>query len=286
MKPAVHAFLTFGVLTLFVTPALAGTGNVRLKSTSIGVGFGLSWGSGTLEYDGVEVPFTTRGYKIADVGVMQIRPSGTVSNLEDIEDMDGQFSAADGALTVGAGGAVLTMKNENDVVMTLSGLSYGLGMTLAAEGMYVTLGEIPEPPPVAAPPPPEPVEVAMVEPEPEPDPCEEEVVVPGVAFEFDSDHLSDEGIAALAPIADFLLMCPDQKIKIEGYTDSVGAAGYNVRLSQHRADSVKYYLESRGVEPARLSTIGYGAEYPVASNDTSEGRAQNRRAEIQPIELE
>ncbi|MGQ3210187.1 MAG: OmpA family protein [Shinella sp.] len=69
-------------------------------------------------------------------------------------------------------------------------------------------------------------------------------------------------------------------IDVDGHTDSVGNAGYNLDLSNRRANSVANYLASRGVDPRRMSAIGYGLERPIASNATEAGRAQNRRVEI------
>ena len=68
-----------------------------------------------------------------------------------------------------------------------------------------------------------------------------------------------------------------------GHTDSVGSDKYNDRLSQRRADSVKAYLVSKGIEPNRIYTEGKGEKQPVASNKTKEGRAKNRRVEIEVV---
>jgi len=71
------------------------------------------------------------------------------------------------------------------------------------------------------------------------------------------------------------------RVRIEGHTDNVGNAEYNLQLSERRAESVKKYLvEHFGIDPARLETVGYGESRPIASNDTSWGRAQNRRVEL------
>src|SRR5262245_3150796 len=69
-------------------------------------------------------------------------------------------------------------------------------------------------------------------------------------------------------------------IDVVGHTDSTGALQYNVQLSQASAGSVGQYLQSQGVQPVRIATQGVGPQYPVASNDTTEGRAQNRRVEL------
>ena len=72
----------------------------------------------------------------------------------------------------------------------------------------------------------------------------------------------------------------DTNIQIFGYTDSTGAVDYNLKLSEQRAQSVKDYLVSKGLSASRFTTIGRGIEDPIASNDTAEGRSQNRRVEF------
>jgi outer membrane protein OmpA-like peptidoglycan-associated protein len=84
----------------------------------------------------------------------------------------------------------------------------------------------------------------------------------------------------LDKLAAFLGEYPDRTVLIEGHTDSVGSAESNYLLSQRRAESVRSYLVSRGVQANRLSTAGLGQGSPVASNDTATGRQQNRRVEV------
>jgi outer membrane protein OmpA-like peptidoglycan-associated protein len=81
-------------------------------------------------------------------------------------------------------------------------------------------------------------------------------------------------------LAAFLGEYQDRSVLIEGHTDSVGSAEYNLGLSQRRAESVKRYLTGRGVAASRLDTSGKGLGSPVASNDTATGRQQNRRVEV------
>ncbi len=69
-------------------------------------------------------------------------------------------------------------------------------------------------------------------------------------------------------------------VRIEGHTDSRGGDGYNMRLSQGRANSVRSYLIRRGIDPGRMQAVGYGETRPIASNRTRAGRAQNRRVEF------
>jgi outer membrane protein OmpA-like peptidoglycan-associated protein len=73
---------------------------------------------------------------------------------------------------------------------------------------------------------------------------------------------------------------PSSKFIVQGYTDSQGALGYNQTLSQNRAETVRAYLTSHGISPDRITAQGFGPANPVATNDTAEGRANNRRVEI------
>ena len=73
---------------------------------------------------------------------------------------------------------------------------------------------------------------------------------------------------------------PTAKIQVAGYTDNTGNAEKNVTLSEARATSVKTHLMKMGIDEGRITVKGFGAANPAASNDTSEGRAQNRRIEI------
>jgi outer membrane protein OmpA-like peptidoglycan-associated protein len=78
----------------------------------------------------------------------------------------------------------------------------------------------------------------------------------------------------------FLSGYPNRDVLIEGYTDSLGGDEYNLELSQHRADSVKFYLVHQGVASQRLSATGRGKSDPVADNATADGRQQNRRVNV------
>ncbi|QEM83669.1 OmpA family protein [Halomonas binhaiensis] len=101
-----------------------------------------------------------------------------------------------------------------------------------------------------------------------------------VTFGFDSSDLTGNASTALNDVANVLTQYPETTINIAGHTDSTGDAGYNQKLSERRAQAVGSYLQGRGVAANRLAMMGYGENQPIASNDTEEGRAQNRRVEI------
>ena len=85
---------------------------------------------------------------------------------------------------------------------------------------------------------------------------------------------------ALAKFSGIVVAHPGLKLRVEGYTDTVGGDTYNQTLSENRANSVRAYLINQGIEPTAITAIGYGKSNPVANNDTAAGRQQNRRVEI------
>jgi general secretion pathway protein A len=104
-----------------------------------------------------------------------------------------------------------------------------------------------------------------------------------IFFPTNSNELTPEMLASLDQIARFLTAQKNFKVQISGYTDSAGSLNYNISVSQFRANSVKSYLAGKGVNPANLIAVGLGPKDPIASNDTPEGRQQNRRVEIEPL---
>ncbi|MEX2352861.1 MAG: OmpA family protein [Gammaproteobacteria bacterium] len=101
-----------------------------------------------------------------------------------------------------------------------------------------------------------------------------------VLFETGRSDLRGGSATNLDKLAVFLQKYQDRNVVIEGHTDSIGTDEYNYSLSQRRADSVRSYLVSQGVNSQRLATLGKGKGSPVASNETTTGRQQNRRVEI------
>ncbi|HEU0196119.1 MAG TPA: OmpA family protein [Nevskiaceae bacterium] len=152
------------------------------------------------------------------------------------------------------------------------------------------------PPPAAAP---KVVPVAQVAPTPPPPPppacqppepgqpidlegCQagQTLVLHGVNFQFNKATLTLNAQTILDQVAGALQARKDIDVEIDGYTDGIGSASYNLKLSQRRADSVKQFLVGRGVDAGRITTKGYGKAHPVASNTTEAGRAKNRRVEL------
>lgn len=101
-----------------------------------------------------------------------------------------------------------------------------------------------------------------------------------VLFEFGKYTLKPEARVKLAKLSGILLAYPGLKIEIDGYTDDVGSDEYNQTLSQERAQAVQDFLVSQGVSADALSSKGFGKTGPIASNDTSRGRQENRRVEL------
>lgn len=106
------------------------------------------------------------------------------------------------------------------------------------------------------------------------------VILKNIFFDTDTYTLKEESIIELKHIYRFLQDNPTVHIEISGHTDNVGTYGYNKTLSENRAKAVYEYLVSEGIDPIRLSYIGYAFEQPIESNDSEEGRALNRRTEF------
>ena len=106
------------------------------------------------------------------------------------------------------------------------------------------------------------------------------IVLRGVNFDFDKATIRPDAKSVLDEAVRTLAEEPNVLVSVEGHTDSVGSDAYNEKLSERRADAVADYLAGAGVARRRLSTVGLGESKPVASNETEDGRAQNRRVEF------
>ena len=106
------------------------------------------------------------------------------------------------------------------------------------------------------------------------------VNLPDVLFEFNRADLRPDALRAVVEIAMVARKYDDRRISVEGHADSVGSIAYNQQLSERRARSVYNVLERNGIDPRRMTTMGYGESDPIATNKTPEGRARNRRVEV------
>jgi OmpA-OmpF porin, OOP family len=142
---------------------------------------------------------------------------------------------------------------------------------------------LPKPPP---PPPPAPAVVPPPPPPPPPPPratSEKVTFAADTFFDFDKAVLKPEGRAKLDDLVSKIRDVNLEVIIAVGHTDSIGTDAYNQRLSVRRAEAVKAYLVSKGIERNRVYTEGKGEKQPVADNRTREGRAKNRRVEIEVV---
>lgn len=106
------------------------------------------------------------------------------------------------------------------------------------------------------------------------------VTLGDVLFETGQSGLKVEAQSSLVEVVDLLQSQPDHKIRIEGHTDSTGDAVANLKLSEQRANKVMDSLVALGVDADRVTAAGMGEDFPIASNDTEEGRSQNRRVDV------
>jgi outer membrane protein OmpA-like peptidoglycan-associated protein len=101
-------------------------------------------------------------------------------------------------------------------------------------------------------------------------------------FEFNKDVIKPTSFPFLDEIVDILRQ-KEWNLKLEGHTDNKGSADYNLKLSKARANSVKKYLEEKGIKPTRIEADGFGSTKPIADNSTEQGREKNRRVEFKVI---
>lgn len=103
-------------------------------------------------------------------------------------------------------------------------------------------------------------------------------------FETGKADLEEDSYKVLDELVAYLNRKDDERIELQGHTDNVGSAKSNLVLSEARANTVRNYLLSKGIDPNRVTAKGYGLTVPIASNKTEEGRAQNRRTEVKILD--
>src|SRR5438128_12626694 len=142
----------------------------------------------------------------------------------------------------------------------------------------------PAPPPAPPPAPAPEVKPAPPPPAPKPKPAAEKVTFAAtVGFDFDQAVVKPEGKEKLDDLASKVRGVNLEVVIAIGHADAIGSDAYNQKLSVRRAEAIKAYLVSKGIEPNRVYTEGKGEKQPVADNKTREGRAKNRRVEIEVI---
>jgi outer membrane protein OmpA-like peptidoglycan-associated protein len=183
-------------------------------------------------------------------------------------------AAVGGLLGAGGGGAAGTHAHGSHDDEWIAGGAVLGGVLLGTAGYFICKAlqadEEEPPPPAPAPAP---------RAEPGPAPVGEKIVLRGVNFDFDKANIRPDAAVILDEAAR-ILSGSSAPVAIEGHTDWIGSDAYNQGLSERRANAVQAYLIEQGISPSRLSTSGYGESRPIASNDTREGRALNRRVEL------
>ena len=127
-------------------------------------------------------------------------------------------------------------------------------------------------------------EVIMPPPPPPPPPAPVKLILRGVHFDFNKSIIRPGDAAVLDEVAGILKANPNVVVNVNGYCDAIGGEEYNLRLSDRRAQAVVDYLVNAGIPASRMIPHGYGKTNFVATNDTPEGRAQNRRVELVPVQ--
>jgi OOP family OmpA-OmpF porin len=117
-------------------------------------------------------------------------------------------------------------------------------------------------------------------PPPPPDPCSGVIRLRGVEFAFDRAEIVGASPVVLDTAIEELKKCPNRAVRVEGHTDSMGTDAYNQALGQRRAEAVRDHLVNGGISAGRVTARSFGESKPIASNDSEEGRALNRRVEI------
>jgi hypothetical protein len=135
--------LALGLLLAQLDSSSAQTpdGVIELSGGAVAIGIGYSWGSGTLIFQGNRYPLKVSGLSVASVGVTNYTAAGSVEGLKAPQDINGVFTAVTAGGTLGGGGNISAMKNQNGVVIHLTSTTQGLSLSLAAEGLKITLAQ-------------------------------------------------------------------------------------------------------------------------------------------------
>jgi outer membrane protein OmpA-like peptidoglycan-associated protein len=115
---------------------------------------------------------------------------------------------------------------------------------------------------------------------PQPATSQQRFILEGIVFETGSATIQTESFSRIDRVVEYMTHKTNSRIHVSGHTDNVGNPQSNKVLSEARAQSVREYLMSHGIDGSRIETVGFGEQFPIASNDTKEGRQLNRRIEV------
>lgn len=137
----VAALMVGAVLTAsaYAEEKKAADGTIEFSGGSVAAGIGFSWGSGKLTYKGKTYPIEIDGLSVGSVGASTVTLSGTVHDLKKLDDFDGNYTGVGAGATVGGGGSVLTMRNQNGVTIEAVSTTQGLSLSLAAGGAKIKI---------------------------------------------------------------------------------------------------------------------------------------------------
>jgi outer membrane protein OmpA-like peptidoglycan-associated protein len=273
----VLGFVTAAIFSLGLNGAQAEEGRpdatIKLNANSFALGFGFSWGNGTLTYRGKDYPIEIQGFSLLDIGASSINAVGRVYGLNNLADFNGNYVGADAGLTIAGGGVAAALRNENGVnvvfVSTTRGLEFAFGFS-----SVVMKVEMPEKTAATPPSAPTPAPDPALAPAPTPAPASPSTEVPA-KVRFATDELFDFDKTVLKPgpsryqldeLAVKLKTLRYDSINIVGYTDRLGSEPYNNHLSRIRAREVKNYLITKGVDPEKIRIEGKGKADPITGN--------------------
>ena len=142
LKKFVAMVLALGCAAVVSTSMAADpapSGTVTLTSKAVALGVGVTWGDGVLTMGGKTYPFSVEGLSVADLGVSNISTAGEVFNLKNVADFSGNFIAGEAGIAIAGGPTDQILKNQNGVVLRLHGTQTGARLTLAAQGVKLTI---------------------------------------------------------------------------------------------------------------------------------------------------
>ncbi|HBZ71853.1 MAG TPA: hypothetical protein DEP35_19855 [Deltaproteobacteria bacterium] len=131
--------LAWLVACAFPSEAAEPTATLELTGGTVAAGVGFSWGSGTLTFRGKAYPVSVSGLSVGDVGIARATARGNVYGLRKIQDFDGIYTAYAVGSTIGGGGSVASLRNQNDVVIRIVATTQGLRLTLSASGVQMKI---------------------------------------------------------------------------------------------------------------------------------------------------